>query len=773
MNSQANTKITLRAVDRTSPGAKPKINQDSAARTSNSTLEKNGGYPSIYVVADGVGGLDKGEVASRLAVDAVMNVFSHGRGKREETSTVVDLPREATQATDFLSRVDTCVEAAHKAVLKEMENTGLRMASTLGGLAVSEDGEAIVFNLGDTRVYRFRQGEIRQLSTDQVSSSSGMVSDEIGKRSTKLSSYLGQPKPLEPAYSRWEIRDGDDYLICTDGLWSMVEASEMRPIIESQPMDKAADALIKLAVDRGAPDNVTLVLVHAGKIRKQGRGIPLWLIIALLVLLIVAAAFVATDGGKSIIALLNTATPSPTEPPTPTVTLTPSATATDSPTATATPDASQTAVILNNTATRAAEIREITQVAVAAAATSTQAAIAALDAIQQVTANAQSTNNALATSTAQIATETAVQQLTETSVFEQGATATAAQEANNLTQTAIAQATESAIQATDAAMQTITAQTAAAQATTDTVQTATAAIIETQQALINQTATAAILETQAFVDAMATQNIQTQTAAVIPPTVTLAGVDPNLAALLGTPSPTPSETFTPTPSLTPTVATPAPQNTPQPAVVEGEPFVCEPSETAFTLTVLTAGQSMRAIERYTLTAPIKFEVLANEIRYNKESQREHTALVRVLEGEHTGKVGFVSGAFAVSAIPDDPKDGACLYSRTDINSIVQRCFTLESGERAEILARQPNRPRWLFAKLPKSVQVERDTLGWVFIPNLSISGCTAMLPVYDAAIHGEPAQIRPMLTPTVTQSTPEGENTILDSTAEISPSAQP
>ncbi len=101
MNSQANTKITLRAVDRTSPGAKPKINQDSAARTSNSTLEKNGGYPSIYVVADGVGGLDKGEVASRLAVDAVMNVFSHGRGKREETSTVVDLPREATQATDF------------------------------------------------------------------------------------------------------------------------------------------------------------------------------------------------------------------------------------------------------------------------------------------------------------------------------------------------------------------------------------------------------------------------------------------------------------------------------------------------------------------------------------------------------------------------------------------------------------------------------------------------------------------------------------------------
>ncbi len=202
-------------------------------------------------------------------------------------------------------------------------------------------------------------------------------------------------------------------------------------------------------------------------------------------------------------------------------------------------------------------------------------------------------------------------------------------------------------------------------------------------------------------------------------------------------------------------------------------FECVPAETAFTLTVLTAGQSARAIERYTLTAPIKFEVLANEIRYNEESQREHTALVHVLEGEHTGKVGFVSGAFAVSAIPDDIEDGTCLYSGTNTKSIVQRCFTVESRERAEILARLPDRTSWFFAKLPKSTNALRDTLGWVFVENLTISGCTAMLPVYDAAIHGEPAQIRPTLTPTVTQSTPEGENTILDSTAEISPSPQP
>lgn len=770
MNSQANTKIMLRAVDRTSPGAKPKINQDSAARTSDSTLEKNGGYPSIYVVADGVGGLDKGEVASRLAVDAVMSVFNHGKNNRDETSTVVDLPREATEAPDFLSRVESCVEAAHQAILNEMENTGLRMASTLGGLAISEEGEAIVFNLGDTRVYRFRQGEIRQLSTDQVSGTSGMVSDEVGRRSTKLSSYLGQPKPLEPAYSRWEIRDGDDYLICTDGLWSVIEASEMRPIIESLPMGKAADALIKQAIERGAPDNVTVILVHAGKTHKNRRGIPLWLIIALVMLLIVAGVFVATDGGKSIIALLNTATPSPTVTDTPTVTLTPSATATASATPTSTPDASQTAAVLNTTATRNAEIREVTQAAIAAAATSTQAAIAALDAIQQVTANALSTADALMTSTAQIVTQTAVQQITETFVFEQAATATAVQEINNLRQTDIAQSAMTAMQATNAVAQTAIVQTVAVQSTNAAAQTATAAIGETQQALINQTMAAASVATQAFVDAVATQNVQTQIAMAITPTATLAPIDPNLAALLGTPSPTPTETATPTPT---NEAADSQQNTSQPAVVEGEVFECVPSEPEFTLTTLSFDKLTPTIEYYTLTAPIKLMIFTNTIRYKEETQREHTALVRVLEGEHTGKIGFVSGAFAVSAIPDDAEAGACLYSRTNIDSSLQRCFTLESGERAEILARRTDRPRWLFAKLPKGTFPE--TLGWVFIPNLSISGCTPMLPLYDSTIHGEPVQIPPTLTPTLTPtpSTPEGENTSDNQNNQEDPPTEP
>src|SRR5262249_49789829 len=99
---------------------------------------------------------------------------------------------------------------------------------------------------------------------DQVSTPEpGVLKDEFkAKRITKISSYIGQPSLLEPNFYRLKTQPGDIYLLCSDGVWSKFQDEELLQLIDLQPIEQAADKIVKTVYERGAPDNLSVILVQ-------------------------------------------------------------------------------------------------------------------------------------------------------------------------------------------------------------------------------------------------------------------------------------------------------------------------------------------------------------------------------------------------------------------------------------------------------------------------------------------------------------------------------
>lgn len=239
-------------------GLKRSVNQD-AFRTyiPHSGSESAHG---IFVLADGVGGnLPKGEIASETAVEGVLRSYL-----------------AAGDGGDTMARVEEAVQAGNRAVRERAALEGVPIiGSTLAGIIVPPEGEAIIFNVGDSRVYRIRttpRPQIELLSRDQVADGNPLNVDDSGKpkRVTKIASYMGQPHPLGPMLSRAEVREGDIFMICSDGVWSVLEDDELRSIVSSQPIDGAADTIVEQVRGRGAPDNLSVILIQIGPASAAG-----------------------------------------------------------------------------------------------------------------------------------------------------------------------------------------------------------------------------------------------------------------------------------------------------------------------------------------------------------------------------------------------------------------------------------------------------------------------------------------------------------------------
>jgi serine/threonine-protein kinase len=214
------------------------------------TREKQG---SVALLADGVGGLERGEVASRLAVEAALREF---QAASPDTKPYTLLRRMFTKA---------CSEV-HDNVIKGAR--GGTMATTLVA-SILRDGAVCVANVGDTRAYFIRGKTIRRLTTDHVATS---VSVKLGlmlerqamaspKRS-ELTRNLGVEPICQPDFSTQLLSHGDFVLQCTDGLHTCVLDEEMREIVaRSHPYD-ACKELLALAQKRGSDDNISLQLIE-------------------------------------------------------------------------------------------------------------------------------------------------------------------------------------------------------------------------------------------------------------------------------------------------------------------------------------------------------------------------------------------------------------------------------------------------------------------------------------------------------------------------------
>ena len=219
----------------------------------------------LVVVADGVGGASAGEVASQLAADTISERF-----KRE------NLPRTNPDKARLLA--ETAVDEANRAVwqLSQSKTECVGMGTTVVlGFAGAE--WLAYANVGDSRLYRLRDRSLEQLSHDhsfiQEVVDQGFfrtIADarRYGIGENVLTRALGAGPGVRIYSGLSDLRTGDLYLFCTDGLTGMVPEDWLRQLLIAavdNPLGPAAEALVHLANERGGTDNITLALMRVGE----------------------------------------------------------------------------------------------------------------------------------------------------------------------------------------------------------------------------------------------------------------------------------------------------------------------------------------------------------------------------------------------------------------------------------------------------------------------------------------------------------------------------
>lgn len=207
----------------------------------------------LYGVADGMGGHKGGEVASTSARD--------------------DLLRELEGKTPSVAALSGAIEEVNRQIYHQQENddalTG--MGTTLSVLWMS-DNFVYIGHVGDSRVYLLRDGEFKQMTLDhslveQLVREGVLTEEEAQNHPMRniITRAIGTDESVEVDVVVEERRKGDLWLACSDGLHGLVDDRQMRDALRQYAPEKAADVLLKAALDAGGRDNVTLVIVHDGE----------------------------------------------------------------------------------------------------------------------------------------------------------------------------------------------------------------------------------------------------------------------------------------------------------------------------------------------------------------------------------------------------------------------------------------------------------------------------------------------------------------------------
>jgi len=217
---------------------------------------QDSGYAGVhlFVVADGMGGHAGGDVASAIAIQRIVTIDRafHSADEAEQA-----LHAGLTAANGVLAET----------VFDHTELTG--MGTTVSGLVLVGDKVALA-HIGDSRIYLLREGELRQITADhtfvQRLVDSGRITEEeaaVHPRRSVLMRVLGDVDATPEIDTEiLDTKPGDRWLLCSDGLSSYVSHDKIRAALlaHDQP-DDAADKLVKDALDQGAPDNVTIVIL--------------------------------------------------------------------------------------------------------------------------------------------------------------------------------------------------------------------------------------------------------------------------------------------------------------------------------------------------------------------------------------------------------------------------------------------------------------------------------------------------------------------------------
>lgn len=281
--------LALAVASGTSVGLNPTrlVNEDAYTHLQWSTAHEEGiAHAAVLCVVDGMGGMEAGEVASRAAVQAVLSeatAYSAASAKYRQTGSEIspdaatpDGPPTDAPRPEPLNPAALVKEAAR---LVYVAAKGRQVGATIT-CAVVEEGALRLGHVGDTRAYLLRDGALAQLTQDHslvaAMVASGMLTKEEARghpESNKVLRSLGGHRELPDEYiddlsvaygdEVLHLREGDQLLLCSDGIWGTVADDQLREILLQAPDPEAAVRTgIRRALEGGSPDNATLIVAR-------------------------------------------------------------------------------------------------------------------------------------------------------------------------------------------------------------------------------------------------------------------------------------------------------------------------------------------------------------------------------------------------------------------------------------------------------------------------------------------------------------------------------
>ena len=246
-------------------------NEDRAAFLQPEAIEDRRTRGSVALLADGVGGEERGELASRLAIEAALRAFGEAA---PDTAPATLLGRMFNAANLAV------YEAAHFGALKDKTP----MATTLAAALFRHDAVAVA-HVGDTRIYHLRGEKLTRLTTDHsyvsLEVKLGLITERDAMTSrlrSVLTRSIGHDPICRVTYGSQSLEQGDIIIQCTDGLYARVIDDELREIVSHHPPEEACDRLIALAERRGADDNISVQIIGVQGVEMVNyhRGTPIY-----------------------------------------------------------------------------------------------------------------------------------------------------------------------------------------------------------------------------------------------------------------------------------------------------------------------------------------------------------------------------------------------------------------------------------------------------------------------------------------------------------------
>lgn len=287
----------LEVGSRNDPGRRRRENEDKLFADPPSDPSIVAARGSLFAVADGMGGHQGGELAADRAITKVKEEYYYG-----------------DQSLDIPEALHRAILAANAAVyeLSRTQSSRAGMGTTFVA-AVVQGNRAVVANVGDSRAYIANADAIRRITTDHSLVQSLIDRGEITPdearhhpRRNVITRSLGSEPTIRPDAFDVPLETDETLVLCSDGLSGQVRDEEIRAIVTRLSPQRAADALVRLANERGGPDNICVVVVGprrsglAGPVHPTKRFIPL--VVALIAIVVIGSAYAA---------VIHTATPAP------------------------------------------------------------------------------------------------------------------------------------------------------------------------------------------------------------------------------------------------------------------------------------------------------------------------------------------------------------------------------------------------------------------------------------------------------------------------------